>query len=137
MMASLDSMALLAQSNSGGGGGIGGMLMLLVWLAIVVVVIAGWWKTFEKAGQPGWGAIVPIYNIYLLTKIAGRPAWWVILFIIPIVGLVVAVIVSIDVAKSFGKSALFGVGLALLAPIFYCILGFGDAQYKGPAAANA
>jgi hypothetical protein len=129
------TMSVLAQ-NSSTGSTIGSLFFFVIWLAVIIAVVAGFWKCFEKAGQPGWAAIVPIYNIYILCKIAGRPAWWVILFFIPIVSIVIAVIVSLDVAKSFGKSAGFGVGLALLAFIFYPILGFGDAQYQGPAAAK-
>lgn len=109
-------------------------LFPLLCLALVVLVIAGLWQTFTKAGQPGWACIIPIYNVYILTKIAGRPWWWLLLFLIPIVSLVIAIILAIDVAKSFGKSTGFGIGLALLGPIFYCILGFGDATYKGAPA---
>lgn len=134
MTGTLQIVNTLAQSSSGGaGGGIGGLLFLVIWLAIIVVVIAGFWKTFVKAGHPGWAAIVPIYNMYILCKIAGRPGWWVILCFIPFIGIVVAIILSLDVAKAFGKSVLFAVGLMLLSPIFYCILGFGSAQYQGPA----
>ncbi len=107
------------------------MIGVIIWLAIMVVVIAGLWKTFEKAGQPGWGAIIPIYNLYLLTVIAGKPWWWLLLMFIPIVGLVIAIILSIAVAERFGKGAGFGIGLALLGFVFYPILGFGDAQYQG------
>ena len=109
------------------------ILIPIVWLAIIVVVIAGFWKVFVKAGHPGWAAIIPIYNIYILLKIAGRPGWWLLLFLIPIVSFVIAIIVAIDVAKAFGKGTGFGVGLALLSPIFYPILGFGDAVYQGGA----
>ena len=109
-------------------------LPMLFALAIVVLVIAGFWKVFVKAGHPGWAAIIPIYNIYILLKIAGRPGWWLLLFLIPIVSLVIAIIVAIDVAKSFGKGTGFGVGLAFLGPIFYPILGFGDATYQGAVA---
>lgn len=124
----------LAQSSSGGAGSaIGGLIFMLFWLAIVVVVIAGIWKVFTKAGHPGWMAIIPFLNIYILCKIAGRPGWWLLLMLIPIVGLVVSIIVSLDIAKAFGKSTLFGIGLVFLAPIFYCILGFGSAQYQGPS----
>lgn len=73
--------------------------------------------------------------MYILLKIVGRPWWWLILFIIPLVGLIVAIVVSVDVAKSFGKGVLFGIGLALLGFIFFPILGFGQAQYQGPSAA--
>jgi hypothetical protein len=111
-----------------------GFLGFLVWLAIVVVVIAGLWKTFVKAGKPGWGAIVPIYNVILLLEIAGRPLWWFLLFFIPLVNLVVGIVVAIDIAKKFGKGVGFGLGLAFLGFIFYPILGFGSAQYQGSAA---
>lgn len=115
------------------------MLFLIVELAIIVLIIAGFWKVFTKAGQPGWAAIIPIYNIYILLKIVGRPVWWLILFLIPLVNLVVAVMVSIDVAKAFGKGVGFGIGLFLLGFIFYPVLGFGSDTYQGapnkPAAA--
>jgi hypothetical protein len=113
---------------------IGGLLVLVIQLAIVVLIIAGIWKVFVKAGHPGWAAIIPIYNIYILTQIAGRPWWWLLLFLIPFVNLVAAIVIGVDVAKSFGKGTGFGVGLALLGFIFYPILGFGSAQYQGPRA---
>lgn len=124
-------LGVLAQE---GGGGMGGaeMLILLIYLALIVVVIVGMWKTFEKAGKPGWGAIIPIYNIILLLEIAGKPIWWIILFLIPCVGFIVALLVMLDVAKAFGKGAGFGVGLWLLGFIFFPILGFSDAKYIGP-----
>ncbi len=109
----------------------GGALIGIVWLAIVILAIAGLWKTFVKSGKPGWGAIIPIYNIILMLEIAGRPLWWIILLLIPIVNFVVAIIVSIDIARNFGKGAGFGLGLAILGFIFYPILGFGDAQFQG------
>ena len=54
----------------------------------IVLVIAGTWKTFVKADKPGWGAIIPFYNTYLMIKVAGRPGWWLILFFIPIVNII-------------------------------------------------
>ena len=107
-------------------------LFPLFCLALVVFVIAGAWKVFVKAGQPGWAAIIPIYSAYILiAKIVGRPWWWLLLLLVPVVSLVISIIVCIDLAKAFGKGTGFGIGLALLAPIFICILGFGDATYKG------
>jgi hypothetical protein len=110
------------------------MLFPVLFLALVVLAIAGVWKTFEKAGKPGWAAIIPIYNVIVMLQIAGRPLWWILLLLIPIVGIVVAIIVSIDLAKNFGQSAAFGVGLALLGFVFYPVLGFGDAVYQGSGA---
>lgn len=112
--------------------------VLLVALAVAVIVIIGMWKVFEKAGQPGWACIIPIFNVYILLKIAGRPAWWLILFFVPIANFVVAIIVAMDVAKAFGQSAVFGFFLLFLfAGIGYLVLGFGNYQYRGPATAMA
>jgi uncharacterized membrane protein YoaK (UPF0700 family) len=107
-----------------------GGIIALVWLAVVVVFIAGMWKVFTKAGQPGWGVLIPIYNCYLLTQIAGRPGWWVLLMLIPLVNFVIGIILSLDIAKRFGKGTGFGIGLLLVGPVFYPILGFGDATYQ-------
>jgi uncharacterized membrane protein YoaK (UPF0700 family) len=129
----------LSQSSDvggGGGGGIFGMLFMLIWLALSVAVIAGFWKTFTKAGEPGWAVLVPIYNVIVLLKIAGKPAWWFLLFIIPVVNLVIGIMVAIAVAENFGKSTGFGIGLALLPFVFYPMLGFGDAVYQGGAGAR-
>ena len=114
---------------------IGGCFVGILELAVAVLVIASLWKVFTKAGKPGWAAIIPIYNTIVILEIAGKPIWWVILFFIPVVNFVVAIIAHIALAEKFGKSAGFGVGLALLGIIFFPILGFGDAQYLGAAPA--
>ena len=106
------------------------MIFLLIELAIIVLSIAGLWKTFEKAGKPGWAAIVPIYNIIVMLEIVGKPLWWIVLFLIPLVNLVACFLVGIAMAGKFGKSAGFGVGLGLLPFVFYPMIGFGDAQFN-------
>ncbi|HEY4621368.1 MAG TPA: DUF5684 domain-containing protein [Gaiellaceae bacterium] len=111
----------------------GGSMYWIIYLAIAVLVIAGWWKVFTKAGEEGWKAIIPIYNFIVLLKIVGREWWWVLLALIPIVGLVIWIIVSLDLAKSFGRGGGFAVGLILLPFIFAPILGFGSDTYRGPA----
>ncbi len=116
---------------SGAEAGTAGMIAMLVWMAVIVTVIAGMWRVFSKAGQPGWGVLVPIYNVFLMCKIAQRPAWWMILLFVPVVNLIIAVILSVDIAKHFGKGTGFGVGLAFLGFIFYPVLGFSGAQYGG------
>ena len=102
---------------------------------IGLLLIVALWKVFTKAGQPGWASIIPIYNLYVWCKIVGRPWWWILLMLIPFVNFIIAIILCIDMAKSFGKGAGFGIGLALLGIIFLPILGFGSAQYQGAAAA--
>ena len=107
----------------------------IVGLLLALLVIVAMWKVFTKAGQPGWASIIPIYNLYIWCKIVGRSGWWVLLMLIPFVNFIIMIILCIDLAKSFGKGAGFGIGLALLGFIFLPILGFGSAQYQGPAAA--
>jgi len=107
-----------------------GIVGAIVWLVFIVVMIAAMWKVFEKAGEPGWAAIVPIYNAMVILKIAGKPMWWILLFLIPIVNIVIAVIMNLELAKHFGKGAGFGLGLLLLSPIFFPILAWGDAKYQ-------
>lgn len=110
---------------------VAGIIGGIVYLGIIGLMIAGFWKVFEKAGEPGWAAIVPIYNVVVLLKISGKPVWWVVLFFIPMVNAIAAILVGIAIAERFGKGSGFGVGLALLSPIFYPILGFSDARFQG------
>lgn len=111
--------------NSGGG------IVLLVQLALIVLMIASMWKVFDKAGKPGWAAIVPIYNLVVLLQIIDKPVWWIILFLIPLVNLIMMIVCTVALAGKFGKGGGFAVGLILLPFIFYPMLAFGDAQYQG------
>lgn len=108
-----------------------GVGWLVVILAIWVFMLACQWKIYTKAGQPGWAAIVPIYNIYVLTQIVGRPGWWLILFLIPCVNLIVMIMVTLDLARVFGKDTGFAIGMIVIPFVFYPILAFGDAEYTG------
>ena len=112
-------------------------IALIFACVVLLAVVAGAWKVFVKAGQPGWAVLIPIYNLYVLCKIAGKPGWWVILFFVPIANFVIQILVSIALAEKFGKGTGFGLGLAFLNAIFYPILGFGDAQYQGGTAPAA
>jgi len=104
-------------------------------LIIAVVVIIALWRTFSKAGKPGWYSIIPILNVYTLVTIAGRPGWWTVLYFIPVANIIASIFVSIDLAKSFGKSSTFGVvAIWLFSIVGYLILGFGSAKYEGPVA---
>lgn len=109
-----------------------GPVFWICYAVYTISIIAAWWKIFSKAGQPGWAAIIPIYNWIVWCKIVGRPAWWVLLLLIcfPIF----FIILSIDLAKSFGKGVGFAIGLILVSIIFFPILGFGSATYQGPSA---
>lgn len=133
-MVPLSTLALVMPQDSPSG--FLGVLVGLLYLGVIVLMIASMWKVFTKAGQDGWKAIIPIYNIFVLLKIVGRPGWWLILLLIPLVNFIVAIVIHVDLAKSFGKGVGFGLGLTFLGIIFYPLLGFGDAQYQGPSAAG-
>jgi hypothetical protein len=113
-----------------GGGGEGGIIPGIIGLIVMIVIFAGIWKVFTKAGQPGWAVLIPIYNAYVLCKIAGKSGWWVLLMLLPCVGFIFAIIVTIGVAQNFGKGIGFALGLIFLPFIFYPILGYGDASYQ-------
>jgi hypothetical protein len=105
----------------------------LIWLAVVVIEIMAGWKIFEKAGQPGWASIIPIYSTYVMLKIVGKPTWWLVMIcLVPIANIVYAIWLINMLSKSFGKEEGFTVGMILLGIIFWPILGFGDAKYIGP-----
>lgn len=114
-----------------------GSVFAIVMLAVAVIMIASVWKVFTKAGQPGWASIVPLYNVIVLLKIAGKPVWWIILLMIPLVNFVIGIMVCFALAKNFGKGAGFGLGLILLGFVFFPILGFGSARYLGASSAAA
>ncbi len=126
---------LALQDLGDDGGGIVGTIGGLIYLAFMVLMVASLWKIYDKAGEPGWAAIIPIYNVIVLLKIVGRPVWWLLLLMIPFVNFIIAILVMIDLAKSFGQGAGYGLGLVFLPFIFSPMLAFGDASYGGPAAA--
>lgn len=106
-------------------------------LALLVLILASLWKVFSKAGKPGWAALIPFYNIYVLLQIVERPVWWIVLMLIPFVNIVFAVIVTHDLSKSFGRGVGTTLLLIFLPYIGYPLLGFGDATYQGPSVATA
>ena len=113
-------------------GAIGALVtaMLLPIIAVIVLMIVAMWKIYTKAGREGWKAIIPFYNMYTITEIAGLNGWLFLLSFIPGVGtLIWSIMVAIKLAPAFGKGTGFAVGLILLSPIFYLILAFGDAKY--------
>jgi hypothetical protein len=105
---------------------------LVVYLIILVLMIVSLWKIFEKAGKPGWAAIIPIYNIIVLLEIVNKPVWWIVLLFIPLVNLVILIIVMHRLSLSFGQGAGFTVLLIFLGIVGYPLLAFGDYKYVGP-----
>jgi CDP-diglyceride synthetase len=122
---------------------IAGFGMILV-AGIVVVTLIGMWKVFTKAGEPGWAVLVPIYNLIVLLRIAGLPWYWVFapfVAIIPILGWIAYMVwivwVHHRISTRFGQGVGFTIGLTLLGPIFWLILGFGSSKYVAEQPAQA
>lgn len=115
-----------------------GIFFWIFSIAIAIFMIVVYWKLYDKAGKPGWAAIIPVYNLWILYEIAGLPGWLSLLVLIPFVGLaavfVVGIIAAIKIAPLFGKESAFSVGLILLPVVFYPILAFGKAEYVGVGA---
>lgn len=108
---------------------------LAVLLVVYILVIIAMWKVFTKAGKPGWASLIPVYNMVVMYQIVGLNPWLLLLYLIPVVNwiaaLVLSIILNVKLAKVFGKSTGFAIGLIFLNPIFLLILGFGDAKYIG------
>jgi hypothetical protein len=133
-------LSLFAQRGGAGGadaGALGGLMACfgscgLVFVLFFVIMVAIGWKIFTKAGQPGWAAIVPIYNTWVLvTEICKKEPLWFILTLVPIANIVASWVICQELARKFGKSDAFGIGLFFLGPIFGAMLAFGDAEYRG------
>ena len=105
----------------------------IVMCAVILFYVASMWKVFTKAGQPGWAAIIPIYNMVVLCQIAGKPVWWVLLMFIPLVNIVVAVMVWHNISLRFGHGVGFTLGLIFLGAIFIPILAWGSSEYQQPS----
>ncbi len=104
--------------------------------AIALFLIVAEWKVYTKAGKPGWAVFIPIYNLYVLLKIVGKPGWWLLWMFVPFANFIVIIWVINLLSKSFGHGVGFTLGLIFLSIIFIPILGFGDSKYVGPAGAN-
>jgi len=93
-------------------------LAVIIQLAVVALFVWVFWRIFEKAGKPGWAAIIPIYNVIVMLEIVGRPWWWLILLLIPVVNIVVGFLLALDMSRSFGHDLAFALGLFFLGIIF-------------------
>ncbi len=105
--------------------------ILIFAAAALVLEIAGAWLMFEKAGEPGWAAIIPIYNYLIGIKIAGKPWWYILLMLIPVVNIIIYIVILDGLSKSFGKGTGFTFGLFFFRFIFIPVLGFDRSVYTG------
>lgn len=107
-----------------------GFFFILCIIAWVVLTIIAEWKIFTKAGKEGWKALIPVYNAYTLLQILNMEPMLCFLTLLPGANFMLAIVMNVKLAKSFGKGTGFAIGLILLEPIFEMILGFGQAKYK-------
>jgi hypothetical protein len=107
-------------------------VFLTIYLVFILFMLFTMWRVFEKANQPGWYSVIPIFNLYIMLKIGGKPGWWLLLYIVPIANIVVAIWSLNMISKSFGKDEGFTFGLIFLSIIFWPILAFSRAKYLGP-----
>lgn len=116
-------------------GAVGAFVTVIQIISLIVSIFAivCMWKIFVKAGKPGWGAIIPFYNTYLLFDIAWGNGWLFLLCLVPFVNFVVLIIMLVKLAQAFGKGIGFAVGLFFLSIIFLAILAFDSSTYQGPA----
>jgi signal peptidase I len=105
-------------------------------LLLVILPFVGLYKLFEKAGRPGWEGVIPLYNIYIMIKLSGRPLWWLLLLLIPGVNILVFIGIIVDFVKSYGKFGLLEhIGAVALPFIFLPKWGFDkDTKYLGQSA---
>jgi len=97
--------------------GVLGFFCILVWIS--------WYKIFSKAGQSGWKALIPFFNIFVFTKIVQKPIWWLAIYLILPIGYILA---ALQISKVFGKKIIFALGLIFIPFVFYPILAFGKSQ---------
>jgi len=109
-----------------------GAAVAVATLALALLVVVSTWKVFEKAGEPGWASLIPIYNVYVMLKIGNNPGWYLVLLLVPVVNLFVTGKLFVDLARSFGKGIGWGLGLWILPFVFFPMLGFGGANYRSP-----
>ena len=89
------------------------------------------WKIFVKTGRKGIISLIPIYNLYLLSKIIIGNGWLFILIFIPIIGLLYYLYFSYKLGKLFGKDIKFILGLMFLGSLFIPILSYDNSDYLG------
>ncbi len=133
--------ALLAQNGNDDAGLIAALFSTTYFfccaLPFYVLSVIGLWQMFVKAGRPGWPALIPFYNLWVAFEVSGHPGWWMLGIFVPILNIIVMIILCYHLALSFGKGIWTTLGLYFLPFITTLWLGFGDAQYVGPAGARS
>lgn len=91
---------------------------------IIVATIAGLWKIFEKAGEKGWKALLPIYNYYIWLKILKRPWWWLLILLVPGVGFMMLMAITGITSARFPKNRRIDITAAVITLLFEALTLF-------------
>lgn len=105
-----------------------GIILFIIVLCLISIISN--WKIFNKAGKPGWASIIPFYNYVVMIQIAKLPMVYLLLMFVPIAQIYAIFKINIEIAKKFGKSAGFGIGMTLVPIIFVPLLAFSDNTYE-------
>ena len=108
---------------------LGGLAAVLVIISLVcavasILMLVSMWKVFVKCGKPGWAAIIPVYNMYIMCEIAEKPWWYILLFLVPFANIYAMFVLYDGVAKKFGKTTGFIIGMMFLPFVFWPMLAF-------------
>ncbi|MEO6979882.1 MAG: signal peptidase I [Mucilaginibacter sp.] len=105
---------------------------------LAILCLAGFCLLFKKAGRHGWEALIPVYSLYVLLKVTGRPVWWLLWFLVPVINAIAVVVIYTDFVKSYGKFTIRQQAAAILLP-FVFLPNWGiekRTQYLGPSASS-
>jgi hypothetical protein len=112
----MSALTALAQSSDTGAGpfaALGGVMLLFVvvlGLGAYVYMSLALQTIADKTGTANsWLAWIPIANAFLMLGVAKKPMWWFILFLIPLVNIVIAIMVWMAVAEARGKPNWWGI----------------------------
>ena len=101
-----------------------GIFSLIIGISVSILMTISMWKIFKKAGHEGWKSLIPIYNMYIMCQIAGKEWWYLLFFLVPFANIYAMFVIYDGIAKRFGKTTGFTIGMMILPVIFLPILAF-------------
>ena len=93
--------------------------MIIFLLIVRLGVTLGYWKVFEKTNIPTWIALVPFYSEWHVMKLVGKPTWWMVYLLIPIINIFAFYILIFDLLRCFGKESLLSQIITIFAFFIY------------------
>ncbi len=115
------------------------ILFVILVPALFTLPIAFCYKQFGQAGQKGYYALIPYFNIYVFLKIIGKQKkfWWWFFIIFPYINIFMLFLMLIELGKCFGKFKIWDEFMAAALPyIFFPMIAKQGAEYQNPANAK-